>query len=187
MSCSDYLMTMRSIADELAFIGSPVSDDDLAMYILGGLGPEFNSFVVAATTASRRDGFSLPDLQAGLLSHENLLQTQISSSSSLPSASNLKALFTANQRPRNSNPKPANQHYPNPNSNQRPPYNPNFHYNRPRPNYQNTNRPTGPRPNYQPNNRPTGPPLLPTPPGPNQFNSPNRAPAPHTPTAYCQI
>ena len=47
-SCSEFLQKMRSIADELAFIGSPLSDDDLSMYILGGLGPEFNSAVAAA-------------------------------------------------------------------------------------------------------------------------------------------
>jgi hypothetical protein len=41
------------------FIGSPISEEDLLMQILGGLGSEFNSFVVAANTISRKEALSL--------------------------------------------------------------------------------------------------------------------------------
>lgn len=51
--CSEFLRQIRKITDELAFIGSPVSDDDLA--VLNGLGLDYNSFIVAAATASRND------------------------------------------------------------------------------------------------------------------------------------
>ena len=112
MNCTNNITAMRSIVDELAFIGYLVSDEDLAMHILGGLGSEFNSFVVAAITSSQHNGLSLPDIQAGLLSHENLLQTQHTSSSSLPSVSDPTALYTNNQKSKYSGSKPANQNYP---------------------------------------------------------------------------
>lgn len=38
MNCTDYITAMRSIADELAFIGYPVSNEDLALHIRRGLG-----------------------------------------------------------------------------------------------------------------------------------------------------
>lgn len=37
-SCTDYLQTIRRIADELAFCGSPMPDEDLVMAVLNGLG-----------------------------------------------------------------------------------------------------------------------------------------------------
>lgn len=94
LNCSDYLNRIRAIADELVFIGSPVSDEDLTMHILHGLGPEFNPFVMAATT--RQEPFSLTDLQAILLSQESLLNSQFSAglTSSLPSVQDLTALYT---------------------------------------------------------------------------------------------
>jgi gag-polypeptide of LTR copia-type len=45
--CPEYIQKIQSVADELAFICEPVFDEDLYMYILQGLGPEFDPFVVA--------------------------------------------------------------------------------------------------------------------------------------------
>lgn len=73
---------MRAIADELAFIGTPVSDDDLMIQILNGLGSEFNSVVAAANA---KDHISFADLHAMLLSHESLPLSRLGGSSSLPS------------------------------------------------------------------------------------------------------
>jgi gag-polypeptide of LTR copia-type len=42
-SCSEYLQKIRKVADELGFIGSPVTDDDLILAVLTGLGPDYNS------------------------------------------------------------------------------------------------------------------------------------------------
>jgi gag-polypeptide of LTR copia-type len=99
LSCADFVQKMRSIADELSFIGSPVSDDDLVLQILRGLGSEFNSFVVAANT--RSEPLRLPELQAMLLTHESLLHSQhntgLLSSTLNPSA------FYSNPRPKKSN------------------------------------------------------------------------------------
>lgn len=82
-SYSEYLQRMRQISDELAFIRSPLTDDDLVSSVLNGLGAEYNPFVIAVTTASRHSPLSFADLHGLLLSHEHLLQGQ-STTSSLP-------------------------------------------------------------------------------------------------------
>jgi gag-polypeptide of LTR copia-type len=73
-SCSEYFEKMMSIADQLSASGSPVSDSDLVSALLSGLGPEFNSFVVAITT--RSDPISTSDLFGYALAHEALLSSQ---------------------------------------------------------------------------------------------------------------
>jgi gag-polypeptide of LTR copia-type len=92
-ACTDYLQKIRKIADELAFIGSPISDEDLVLVVLNGLGAEFNSFTVVVTTVSRRDPLSFTDIHGMLLSHEALLTDQGSISNSLPYASAPQALM----------------------------------------------------------------------------------------------
>lgn len=95
LSCSDYCQKMRSIADELAFIGHPVTDDELVLQVLCGLGSDFNSFVIAATM---KDHLSFDEFQAMLQTHENLLQAQSGgNSSSLPSSQNPVALYATSK------------------------------------------------------------------------------------------
>jgi uncharacterized protein (DUF2132 family) len=40
-SITEYLHPVKTLADELAIIDHPVSDDDLTLYVLNGLGPDF--------------------------------------------------------------------------------------------------------------------------------------------------
>ena len=40
---SDYLHAVKALADEIAIIDHPISDDDLTLYVLNGLGPDFRS------------------------------------------------------------------------------------------------------------------------------------------------
>ena len=96
---------MRAIADELSFIRSPVSDDDLVIQILAGLGSDFNSVVAAANA---KDYLGFAELQAMLLGHEPLLLSQIGggaggASVSLPSDSVPAALYTQPRPNSNSN------------------------------------------------------------------------------------
>ncbi|KAF3652867.1 putative long chain base biosynthesis protein 1-like [Capsicum annuum] len=58
--------------DNLAVAAHPVSDDDLVLYILGGLGQEYNVVVVSVTT--RAELISLADLRGLLLSQEYRLE-----------------------------------------------------------------------------------------------------------------
>jgi hypothetical protein len=73
-----------------------VTDDDLVMYVLNGLGPEFNSFVVSITTSSRHQPYTYPELHASLMSYENLLQGQNLSNGLLPTPNNPTALIAQN-------------------------------------------------------------------------------------------
>lgn len=40
-SVLDYLHAVKALADEIALIDHPISDDDLTLYVLNGLGPNF--------------------------------------------------------------------------------------------------------------------------------------------------
>jgi gag-polypeptide of LTR copia-type len=134
---------MRSLADELTFVGSPISDDDLVLQVLGGLDSDYNSFVVAANT---KDQLSFNELQAMLQSHENLLQSQTGStfSPSLLSPQNPVAFFASSKSglSRNSHKPKRGGFRPNGQGSFLPPLLPNPC---PRPNFSNP-RPSFPRP-----------------------------------------
>ena len=40
-SIIEYLRAVKALADEMAIIDHPISDDDLTLYVLNGLGPDF--------------------------------------------------------------------------------------------------------------------------------------------------
>ena len=60
------------IADELAIIDHPVSDDDLTLYILNGLGIEFRE--IAAPIRAREISLKFEEIHDLLVSHESYLQ-----------------------------------------------------------------------------------------------------------------
>jgi gag-polypeptide of LTR copia-type len=66
-----YLDQKRSLADRLRLIGSPVSDEDLQLFILHGLGIDYDSLVVSLT--SRPDVVPFNELAGLLLTHEQRL------------------------------------------------------------------------------------------------------------------
>ena len=68
MTIPDYFLKMRNIVDTLASTGQLISDGELLLYVLGGLGLEYG-FVVVNLTA-RQDSFSLQEAQFLLQSHE---------------------------------------------------------------------------------------------------------------------
>ncbi|KAJ3706370.1 hypothetical protein LUZ61_010075 [Rhynchospora tenuis] len=152
LSCSDYIQQMRTFADELSFIGAPVSDDDLMRYILEGLGSEFNPIVVTAN--ARSEPFSFTDLMSLILSHESLLQTQLSTLTA--SATNNPVGFYSNPRSATNNPVAPPSYTPQPN------FRPNFRPRAPRPQSLVFNPPPN---SYMPSPN-SGPPLLPNPPRP---------------------
>ncbi|XP_062075179.1 uncharacterized protein LOC133779204 [Humulus lupulus] len=61
LSIHDYILKMKTIADGLTAAGQVFSDDDLILYILGGLGPEYDSVVINLT--SRGDRLTLSEVQ----------------------------------------------------------------------------------------------------------------------------
>lgn len=48
----EYMVQMRTLADGLQAAGQEITDDDLVLHVLGGLGPEFDVVVVNLTTRS---------------------------------------------------------------------------------------------------------------------------------------
>ncbi|KAF5465361.1 hypothetical protein F2P56_015377 [Juglans regia] len=68
-SISDYFGKVRSLADTLAAIGSPLHDKEVVTYLLSGLGPTYESFVTSVTT--RSDPLTTHELYQLLLIHEN--------------------------------------------------------------------------------------------------------------------
>ncbi|KAL5782821.1 hypothetical protein ACOSP7_007850 [Xanthoceras sorbifolium] len=69
---SEYLMKKKSVMDALAFTGHRLSNDDKLMYILGGLGPEYDPFVISVTSVL--GCCSLPELTITLLAYEARLE-----------------------------------------------------------------------------------------------------------------
>ncbi|CAL2238106.1 unnamed protein product [Prunus armeniaca] len=68
---SQYLQDVKVIADELAIIDVPLSDDDLLLYILNGVGSEFKE--IAAVVRSRDTSISFENLHDKLVEHEAAL------------------------------------------------------------------------------------------------------------------
>ncbi|KAJ9692772.1 hypothetical protein PVL29_011723 [Vitis rotundifolia] len=68
LSMLDYMLRIRNICDNLTAVGELVSEQDQIMAILGGLGPEYNPFVVTIT--SRAEPISVEELQSHLMVFE---------------------------------------------------------------------------------------------------------------------
>ena len=62
------MLWIRNICDNLIVIGELVSKQDQIMVILGGLGPEYNSFVVTITSQAKP--ISIEELQSHLMVFE---------------------------------------------------------------------------------------------------------------------
>ncbi|KAG6497153.1 hypothetical protein ZIOFF_045041 [Zingiber officinale] len=65
---TQYLQNINKIVDTLAAAGQRISDGDLIFHVLGGLGPEYESLVIALTT--RPNTVSFDDMAGMLLSYE---------------------------------------------------------------------------------------------------------------------
>ena len=83
-SIDEYVLKMKGYADSLAAAGERISEDRLCLYILGGLGPEFEATIVNLT--NRSEPLNVQDVHFSLQSQElRLLQQASSSSSSIDS------------------------------------------------------------------------------------------------------
>ncbi|KAL5755888.1 hypothetical protein ACOSQ2_020634 [Xanthoceras sorbifolium] len=76
-SMSDYLRKKKSIMDALSFAGHSLTNDDKLMSILGGLGSEYNSFIIPITSIQHT--YTLADILSLLLTHETRLDQEIQS------------------------------------------------------------------------------------------------------------
>ncbi|XP_070677804.1 uncharacterized protein [Malus domestica] len=69
---SVFLQAIKAIIDELAIIDSPLSDDDVVLHVLNGVGPAFKE-IVAVVRASDTS-ISFENLYDKLIEHETFLQ-----------------------------------------------------------------------------------------------------------------
>ena len=74
MSIQDYILRMRGITDSLNCTGLIVFDDELLLYILGGLRNEYDPVVINLT--SRHEFVTLQDAQYMLQSQELRIEQQ---------------------------------------------------------------------------------------------------------------
>jgi hypothetical protein len=94
---SEFLHAVKVIADELFLIDAPVSDDDLTLYMLNGLGSEFKDMVAPIHT--KEIALSFAELHDLLIGHEQYLKRKDAHSSST-----LVVIVNTSQR-RSSNPR----------------------------------------------------------------------------------
>eukprot|EP00261_Vitis_vinifera_P036785 XP_019078028.1 PREDICTED: dr1-associated corepressor homolog [Vitis vinifera] len=74
LSMMEYLLKIKSIVANLLAIGENITEQDRILYLLAGLGAEYNSFVITVT--SGHEPLSLEEIHSMLLTHENRLEQQ---------------------------------------------------------------------------------------------------------------
>jgi hypothetical protein len=73
-TCTDYLLTAKSLADQLAAIGKGVDDEDLISYVIGGLNPSYHTFVTTFSYGNRDVAIPFDDFQTELLNYKQLFE-----------------------------------------------------------------------------------------------------------------
>lgn len=68
----EYLHAIKALANEIALIDHPISKDDLTLYVLNGLGPEFREIIAPIWTC--KCSLVYEELHDLLVSHEIYLQ-----------------------------------------------------------------------------------------------------------------
>lgn len=106
MSMHDYILKMKAVADSLSATGQMISNEDLILYILGGLSQEYDFVVVNLT--SRCDELSLQELQFLLQSQEMRLE-QLNSAANLDLNSPVANLVVNSRRNNRSSYQQSNQ------------------------------------------------------------------------------
>jgi hypothetical protein len=71
-SILEYLHIVKALADEIAIIDHSISDDDLTLYVLNGLGPDFQE--IAAPIRTRESSLTFEELHDLLVGHEAYLK-----------------------------------------------------------------------------------------------------------------
>ncbi|RVW20913.1 hypothetical protein CK203_110546 [Vitis vinifera] len=74
LTMMEYILKLKSLANNLAAIGEPVTDRDQILQLLGGLRADYNSIVASLT--AREDEMSLHSVHNILLTHEQQLSFQ---------------------------------------------------------------------------------------------------------------
>jgi hypothetical protein len=73
-NCTDYLLTAKNLADQLAAIGKGVEDEELISYVIGGLNPSYHTFVTTFCYGNRDTAVPFDDFQTELINYEQLFE-----------------------------------------------------------------------------------------------------------------
>ncbi|KAF5480668.1 hypothetical protein F2P56_001401 [Juglans regia] len=71
-SVQEYLHTVKALADEISLIDHPISEDDLTLYILNGLGSDFRE--IATPICAREKPLTFEELHDLLVGHNAYLR-----------------------------------------------------------------------------------------------------------------
>ena len=74
LKITDYFIKMKNIADNMAAAGSALSDDDLILHVLSGLGPDYNSVATYITGQVGVGKMSVNEAYAMLLTQEDRIE-----------------------------------------------------------------------------------------------------------------
>nr|TKR65777.1 hypothetical protein D5086_0000318010 [Populus alba] len=109
LSANAYFLSIKRLADELAFAGQPLTADDIITYVLAGLGQEYDS--LASIITSRSDFVTLEELYSVLLISESRINHNNQPLQATPSVN--VATRHSLPHPSSSSPIHANFHAPN--------------------------------------------------------------------------
>ena len=85
---------MKALADEIAIIDHPISYDDLTLYVLNGLGPDFRE--IAAPIRARESSLAFEELHDLLVGHDAYLRhLEVATQQLVASANFTKAKHSA--------------------------------------------------------------------------------------------
>jgi hypothetical protein len=85
-SIHTYLQAVKALADEIALIDHPISDDDITLYILNGLGADFRE--IAAPIRARETSLTFEELHDILVGHDSYLRRLESSTQQFVASAN---------------------------------------------------------------------------------------------------
>ena len=71
-SITEYLHAVKALADKIAIIDHPISDDDLTLYVFNGLGPYFRE--ITAPIRARESSLAFEELHDLLVGHDAYLR-----------------------------------------------------------------------------------------------------------------
>ncbi|XP_015170157.1 uncharacterized protein [Solanum tuberosum] len=117
-STSQAAWDVRSLCDELATAGAPVSNEELIVKILTGLGPEFRE--ISANIRARDSTISYPELYEKLLDHERFVKHEESKKPlSTPITATIAQQTNMHHRQGNTSNRRSNANSPNTNQSRR--------------------------------------------------------------------
>ncbi|KAF8391558.1 hypothetical protein HHK36_023864 [Tetracentron sinense] len=94
-TAQEYLHIVKALADEISLIDHPISDDDLTLYILNGLGSDFGE--IAAPIRARERPLAFEELHDLLVGHDAYLRRLETTTQQLVASANY-----SNRRPASS-------------------------------------------------------------------------------------